>query len=517
MAGLGMTPPSGEQARLPAGAWVAALLYFALHLLPQPGYGFHRDEFLYFAMGDHLDFFRMQFPPLMAVLAQAARTLPVDLLFAARLLPALAGTLLTILTALICRELGGGRGWQVLAASTILVAPLFMRAGTLFHPTVFEQLWWTVAAFALARLLTGKDRRWWLAVGGAAGVSALTKFSAAFLAAGLLAAIVFSPLRAHLRTRWPWLGASIAALIALPSFTGQAAWGWPFFEQARVLQERQLVHVDRLGFVLDQFMMLGAGAALWVVGFGALMLAPSLRRFRPLGILAGTIFLLLMIGGGKAYYFGPMQPLLLAAAVAWIGGAIPVRWQRPALVGAGAWMVLGGVALLPMGLPLLPPAQMARYTAALGVTQAATTNYGTTLPLPQDYADMTGWEELVDSVAAVYHALPAAERSSASIFGINYGRTGALALFGPPLGLPYPFSRHGDFFGWGFAGLGQGVTIVVGDGRDGLDVIFEEVTEAARVRNRWGVDEEQEVSIWVCRRPRVNLRDLVQREGVIWG
>jgi len=175
------------------------------------------------------------------------------------------------------------------------------------------------------------------------------------------------------------------------------------------------------------------------------------------------------------------------------------------------------VALLPLGIPVLSPEPMARYAALTGVTQATETNHGTTLPLPQDYADMTGWKTLVDSVAAVYHALPDAERLSASIFGINYGRTGALALYGPPLGLPYPVSRHSDFFAWGFAGVGQGVTIVVGGDRDGLDVIFEEVTEATRVRNRWGVDEEQAVSIWVCRRPRVNLKDLVQREGVIWG
>jgi len=124
---------------------------------------------------------------------------------------------------------------------------------------------------------------------------------------------------------------------------------------------------------------------------------------------------------------------------------------------------------------------------------------------------------MVDSVAAVYRSLPAREQSNATIFGINYGRTAALAVYGPPRGLPYPVSRHGDFFAWGFDSVGDGTTIVVGGSREGLDAIFDEVIEAAVVRNRWGVDEEQEVSIWVCRRPRVDLKDLVEREGVIWG
>jgi hypothetical protein len=120
-------------------------------------------------------------------------------------------------------------------------------------------------------------------------------------------------------------------------------------------------------------------------------------------------------------------------------------------------------------------------------------------------------------VAAVYRALPKPERTSTTIFGINYGRTGALAVYGPALGLPYPVSRHGDFFAWGWGNLGAGTTIVVGGSREGLDAIFDDVEEAAVVRNRWGVDEEQEVPIWVCRRPRVDLKALVQREGVVWG
>ena len=52
-----------ERAPVPLGVWLIAGLFLALHLLPRPGYGFHRDELLYLAMGDHLDLLRMQFPP----------------------------------------------------------------------------------------------------------------------------------------------------------------------------------------------------------------------------------------------------------------------------------------------------------------------------------------------------------------------------------------------------------------------------------------------------------------------
>ncbi|MFQ5744867.1 MAG: glycosyltransferase family 39 protein, partial [Acidobacteriota bacterium] len=426
-----------------------ALVSLGLHLLPHPGYGFHRDELLYLAMGDHLDLVRMQFPPMIAVLAQAARALPLDLLTAIRLLPALAGATLPILTALICRELGGGRRAQLFAALAVLVAPLFLRAGTLFQPVVFEQVWWSVAVLALAKLLAGRDRRWWLVLGAAVGASALTKFSVVFLGVGLLAAIALSPLRFDVRTRWPWLGAALAGILVLPSLTGQIVWGWPFVAQAQALHATQLGHFDRFDFLVEQFLNLGPGAPLWLIGLIALLAVPTLRRFRPLGLLALTVFLLLLLTGGKAYYFGPVQTLLIAAAATFVPVWFEKRGKIPVFWGALVLLILGGLALVPMGVPVLPPEVMARYAAALGVTQTTRTNYGGTLPLPQDFADMTGWQELVETVASVFRALPPNEQTGAAILGINYGRTGAVAVFGRQFGLPYPISRYGDFYHWG--------------------------------------------------------------------
>lgn len=497
--------------------WVVALAFVVVHLLPRPGYGFNRDTLLYLAMGDHLDLFRMQFPPMIAIMAELARALPMPTLAAVNLLAALAGAALILVAAAICRDLGGGRRAQLFAAVVVLCAPTFERGGTLFQPVVFERLWWSLAIVGLVKLLAGGDRRWWLLVGLGLGFGALTKFSVAFLGLGVLVAVVASPLRHDLRTRWPWIGGAVAAILALPSITGQVAHNWPFLVQAAALQARQLERVSRVEFITGQFHSLGPGALLWLVGLWALLFSRRLRPFRALGILAVTILVAFLTSGGKPYYFDPIHPLLLAAAsagaAAWITRPVP----RGIFAGGLVLYLLAGLVLLPMGVPLLPPAQMARYSEAIGATRATETNYGTALPLPQDYADMTGWEEMVDSVAAVYHALPAGERADAAIFTINYGRSGAVAHFGPARGLPYPVSRHGDFFAWGWGNLGKGTTIVVGGSREGLDQIFDEVIEAATVHNPWGVDEEQEVSIWVCRRPRVDLRALVRQEGVIWG
>lgn len=504
------------RSRLGTGVWLTAVVFLGVHLLPQPGYGFHRDELLYLAMGDHLHLLRMSFPPMIAVLAQTARALPLGLLAAIRLLPALAGAALVILTALICRELGGGRRAQLLAAVAVLVAPLFLRASTLFQPVVFEQLWWTIAALAFAKLLAGRDRRWWLVVGAAVGAGAMTKFSIVFLGAGLVVAIALSPLRPDLRTRWPWVAAALACVLALPSVTGQIAWGWPFLAQMRALKATQLGHFDRVDFLVGQFLNLGPGAPLWLIGLIALLAASPLRRFRALGVLALAIFLILLLTGGKDYYFGPLDTLLIAAAASFVGAWLEQRNRTPVFAAVLAFLILGGIALLPMGVPLLPPPLMARYSAGLGVTEATRTNYGTTLPLPQDYADMTGWPEQVATVASVFRSLTPDEQRSAAILGINYGRTGAVALFGRKLGLPYPISRHGDFYFWGTGDRSGEVTIIIGGSADWWRENWDDVTEAAHSRNPWGVDEEQDVPIFICRRAKLDLPALFRKLGPHW-
>ena len=201
------------------------------------------------------------------------------------------------------------------------------------------------------QLIAGRDPRWWLALGAALGLSALTKFSIAFFVVGLLVAVFLSPLRLDLRTRWPWLGAALAVIVGLPSLTGQIAWGWPILAQAQALKEHQLGHFNYLDFVVGQFLNLGIAAPLWLVGMIALLVARGLRTFRALGWLALTVFLLLLVGRGKDYYFGPMDTLLIAAAASALGAWLA---RTPVFLTAAAILLVGGLALLPMGFRFSP-------------------------------------------------------------------------------------------------------------------------------------------------------------------
>lgn len=480
-------------------------------------YEFHRDEFLYFAMGNHLQFLRMDFPPMIAMLAEVVRAVGGSSLFAYRALPALAGTAIVWLAVLTARELGGGRIAQVITAVAVIFNPLFLRAASLFQPVVFDQFWWMLGFYALVRLGSSDDRRWWILLGVAGGLGLLSKFSILFFGAAVLAGVLLAR-RRDLLTAGPWMALGIALVLGAPSLLGQIALDWPLFDQMAGLKQGQLDRMTLSGYVAEQLLWGPAAFVFAVLGAVAFVRSPALARHRVVGWSAIAAFVLYAVTKGKSYYVGPIYPVLFAGAGVWVE-----QIARPNLRRGIAWSMIGltvlfGAATLPFGLPVLPPEQMARYAAATGVTAGVRTNRGGLLALPQDYADMTGWREKVDAVAAVYTSLPPAEQAEVVLYGDNYGQAGALEFYGRELGLPSVVSLAGSFYLFGPGERPGKIVIFLGVKRSDLEELgCASLDEVARVKNRWGVREEQDVPILLCRQPRLTVQEVWKVEHPHWG
>lgn len=526
---------------------ILAALVFILHLavVAFGPYGPHRDALLYYAMGEHLRLFAMDFPPFIALLSRATTAFGnIELL--THIPVAAAHAALILFAAAFAGRAGGGTGARLLAATAIATAPVFMRAGSLYQPVVFDQLWWTAALwslFILARAAgkrpvttadthagttpgtrAGTTPRQWLLLGAAIGLGLLTKFTAFVIGAGVLVGILATPLRRDLRTPWPWAAALLALVIGSPALIGQAALGWPFFGQFQDLADSQLSRVSPLSFAADQLLMLGPVlvpvAALTLTGLG--------RRDDPgvsaVAWAAAAAFVLMLLAGGKAYYIAPIWPALTGLALGRIdaslrrptgdgglaAGAAPharrTGDRRRSVIHAVLWILVAGWGLLalPLGLPFLPPEPMARYAAALGV--GTTSNRGEDLTLPQDYADMLGWEELAAAVDSAWRSLPPADRAQAVILATNYGRAGAIDWFGTDL--PPAIAPVGSYWFWGPGELPGAVMIVVGEDAGELEgQWFRSAVEFTRVRRPWGVPEEQDVPIAIGRGPIRTLQE----------
>jgi hypothetical protein len=468
-------------------------------------YELHRDELLYLAMGSHLRLWHMEFPPMIALLAQTARVFGDGSLFAVRMIPALAGLGVLALAVLIARELGGGRMAQLLTGTAVLMPPIFLRPANLFQPVVLDQLWWLLGFYALARWLNTRDPRYWLLLGAAGGLGLLTKFSILFFGFAVLAALLATRERRAFATPWPWIAIGMALLIGHPSIVGQVALGFPVAGQMENLREVQLQRTSFGDFVMGQVRW-GPGIGLAVAGATGLLLLPALKRYRVLGIAGIVAFAAFAVAKGKHYYVGPIYPMLYAA-----GGVLAEQVSRPRFRGAVGWgagalIVLYGVATLPFGLPILEPATMARYAAATGMTAAVTTNRGVVLRLPQDYGDMLGWRAQADAVAQVYDSLPPEDQARTVLFAANYGEAGALDLYGPRHGLPPVVSFAGSFYYFGVPDRPADIVLTLGVSAEDLGDYCGVIEAAGRVTHTWTV-EENDVPIFVCREPRRPLAD----------
>jgi hypothetical protein len=153
-----------------------------------------------------------------------------------------------------------------------------------------------------------------------------------------------------------------------------------------------------------------------------------------------------------------------------------MRLRGAALAG----VVVLGVLAAPFTLPILSVDVFIRYQKAIGLMPSAGEHQTLGL-LPQIYADMFGWREMAEKVAAVYWSLPVQDRARAVFFGNNYGEAAAIDVFGRRLGLPPAISGHNNYYIWGPRGHDGSVMIIVGGDTEHYADLFSSFEIAGRM------------------------------------
>src|SRR5262249_33995055 len=131
-------------------------------------------------------------PPLIAIIAWAVQHTLGQSLLAIRFLPALAGAVEVVLTALIARDLGGRRFAQVLAAITTLTAPGILGNDSIFTMNAFEPLFWMTCAYLVIRIIKTGHERLWLWFGVVAGIGLENKYSMMIFGAGIVLGLLLT-------------------------------------------------------------------------------------------------------------------------------------------------------------------------------------------------------------------------------------------------------------------------------------------------------------------------------------
>src|SRR5436189_4469225 len=162
-------------------------------------------------------------------------------------------------------------------------------------------------------------------------------------------------------------------------------------------------------------------------------------------------------------------------------------------------LLVPGALFAPLVVPILPPDKLVAYMLSIRF-QPPPTETSHTEALPQVFADQFGWEQMVGSVAHVYHHLQPDDRKRAAIFCQNYGEAGAIDFFGPKYGLPPAISGHQNYFLWGPRDYTGEVLLVLDDSADDEREQFESVEDLGQVlSSSWAMPWERWNHICLCR------------------
>jgi hypothetical protein len=173
-----------------------------------------------------------------------------------------------------------------------------------------------------------------------------------------------------------------------------------------------------------------------------------------------------------------------------------------------AAMLCFAALLAPTVIPILPPKKLLAYMQAIHFQPPRTETSHTDL-LPQLFADQFGWEEMTRSVARAFKRLSPNEQRRVAIFCQNYGEAGALDFFGPKYGLPSALSGHQNYFLWGPRGHNGELMLVIDDPGGDEPAQFRSVEDLGSVdSSRWAMPWEGRNHIYLCRDPKVDLREL---------
>jgi hypothetical protein len=223
------------------------------------------------------------------------------------------------------------------------------------------------------------------------------------------------------------------------------------------------------------------------------------------------VLIALVILRGKSYYMIGVLPFWIAA-----GGIFWEKRIKKTLIRAllPSLLVLLTIPALPMGIPVFKADKLANYFAFVkgkfGFDMVLRWETGKIHSLPQDYADMLGWDELAAITATAYKQVQ--DKDHTMIYAENYGEAGAIMVLGKKYDLPEPVCFYESFFYWIPREPAYEIkTIIYINDEIGPDVsnLFTECSEIGRIQNP--LSREYGTGVWLCSNPRSSINEFWKR------
>ena len=422
---------------------LAVIKFLLPFILQSQVYELHRDEYLYYEQGQHFALGYLENPPLLSWLGAVSSWLGGSE-FWIKFWPSLFGACTVVITCLLTAEFGGKAFAQFIAGIAI-IGGAYMRMFFLFQPNPLEIFFWTLSVYFLVRFIKTSHRRFLFAFVISISLSWWSKYSVLFLAAAIFISLLLTAHRAIFLKKQTYGALLLGLVLILPNILWQYYHNWPLAHHMQELQETQLQYLSPFDFIKDQLLYLVPVVFIWIAGLIWLF---KNKQWRFIFWIYLFIIIFLLAGRGKSYYSMGIYPSLLAAgAVAWENFTLKKIWLRYVVASVIIFLI---VLFIPMLLPVWEPKKLAAFYQENKLEKIGLLKWEDQRnhPLPQDFADMLGWNEIARQTAAVYQQIPENEKSQTLIKGDNYGLCGALNYYGKKYGLPRAYGYNGSFLLW---------------------------------------------------------------------
>jgi len=427
--------------------FLALLKIIIPYFLQNSFYEPHRDELLYLAEGHHMAWGFMEVPPLLSVFAWLTHIFG-DSIFWIKLWPSLFGAATFIVAARIVVSLGG-KNFAILLVFLPFIFGAYLRLFFLFQPNTPEVFFWSMIAFSVIRFVQTKRNKWLYVLGISIGLGMMSKYSVAFFTISILTGLLLTKHRTIFFNKHFWYASFLAFIIFLPNLIWQYNRHFPVVHHMQELQRTQLQYISPFDFLKDQLILNLPCFFIWLAGLWFVLFANRGKEYRFIGVAYVTVIILFLITHGKNYYSLGVYPALFAFGASHLEQLTSVK--RRALRFAFVLIPVAlGIPFIPLLLPIFPPQKLEIFYKDYGLAKSGLLKWEDLKdhPLPQDFSDMLGWEEMAQKVSAAYEKLDSTEKKQTILFCDNYGEAGAVNFYAAKYHLPHAYSDNASFLYW---------------------------------------------------------------------
>lgn len=320
-----------------------------------------------------------------------------------------------------------------------------IRLNFFYQPTSFDVLAWTTLYFVVIKYIKS-EKSIWLYVGSLVfAVGFLNKYDIVFLMIGLFPALIVTEQRKIFSRISLYFSLALALLFILPNLAWQYNNSFPVFHHLNELATTQLVNVNRWDF-LKQQLFYNVGSLLVIIGgLYALLFYEPFSKYKLFfwSILCTLVFFLYL--RAKGYYALGLYPIYISFGSVFIGNMIQPGWKNFLKPIAIAVPILFYFLLFRLFFTNQSPAYVVVHEQEFKRLGLLGWEDGKDHLMPQDFADMLGWEELAKKVDEVYRKFP--NQHQTMVLCDNYGQAGAINYYSTIKNIR-AVSFNADYINW---------------------------------------------------------------------